>query len=426
MKFYFIIYVYILIGIFQIIDCGFIPIDPHMAQKYAFVEGVPHDSPPISFSYGKAMCGFQDDDTYCCFHEATPSESLTLIKHNYEQKFAARQMCFEMTPFRTFEDLKTLSAYREALEIIYIEMQAVAYDLGQIYTCHINPLLCPILLNTSIPSTPVFDFSDCDTCTDDGMDGTEHCLLRTFTPDVYNDTIIKKFLRGYNVNNITRVDPQYADCVFMNMIETADAYYQDIIDFAICFHEQVAFPAMDRTMSALENFYFRAANPISSVQWEQYLFYLTNLQRNEYDIDQDDGSGSNDYGYSSRYQPCINSTKRATLSSICPNEAVSKGMWCNNPFDDDDDCNPHTEKFFADYMSEDDCENQRYSNCDIASQELLKIMFSISSAMSTRMFMIREYLLYARLYNPINYVFSIGSDVFPDPLLPFGYDDTIA
>lgn len=411
-------------GVVYSVVSNFVPMDPYMAQKNAFVEGVPHGSGPIAHSYGKAMCGWQDDDTYCCFHEATPSESATGIKHDYNQKFTARQFCFEMTPFRTFEDLKVLSAYREALEIILIEMQAIALDLGQIYTCHITPLLCPILLNTSIPSTPIFDFSDCDTCTDDGSDGTEHCLLRTFTPDVYNDTVIKKFLRGYNVNNITRVDPQYADCVFINMIETADVYYQDIIDFAICFYEQVAFPAMDRTMSALENFYFKASDPISSVQWDRFHFYLTNLQRNEYDIDQDNGT-VNDYGYFNRYQPCINSTKRAVLSSICPNAAVDAGLWCNNPFDDDDDCNPHTEKFFADYMSEDDCENQRYANCDSASQELLKTMFSISSAMSTRMFRIREYLLYARLYNPVNYVFSVGTDIFPDPLLPFGYDDTI-
>ena len=53
-------------------------------------------------------------------------------------------------------------------------------------------------------------------------------------------------------------------------------------------------------------------------------------------------------------------------------------------------------------------------------------MFTISSAMSNRMFRIREYLLYARLYNPVNYVFNIGSDIFPNPLLPFGYDDTVA
>lgn len=421
-----VIYICILfttIYLISVVD-NFVPMDTYMSQKYAFVEGVSHGSPPIAHSYGKSMCGWQDDDTYCCFHEATPSESFTSITHDYYQNFTAKMFCFEMTPFRNFDDLKRMSAYREAMDIILMEITGVAIDLGQIYTCHLNPLLCPILLNTSIPSTTVFDFSDCDTCNDDGLDETEHCVLRTFTPDVYNTTIIKKFLRGYNANNITRVDPEQADCVFINMIETADAYYQDIIDFAICFHEQVAFPMMDRTMSALEHFYFGAHDPISSVQWDQFHFYLTNLQRNEFDIDQHEGLY--DYGYFSKFQPCINSTKRETLTTICPLEAIELGMWCNNPHDDDDDCNPYTERFFTDFLSEDDCENQRYANCDSAARELVKIMFSISSAMSNRMFRIREYLLYARLYNPVNYVFNIGADVFPNPLLPFGYDDTVA
>lgn len=385
------------------------------------------DDTPLGFNSAKSKAGFEDDDTYIVQFDYTLPERISDVPHLFDPPlYMHRQIGYELNAFSTVIELEEFNVMRPALEAVHIKLQNVALDLNTIYTCHLNASACPVGTNTSIIPTVIFDFDECSVCTDDPDDDIDHCALWHYTQDSFDLANIQSVAKCYMANSTVPAPCFEANCVWLDMARMQVITYEDVLRYAHCVENIVSYPRMERTISLLERYYFNESNPFGSISMEALASEIHRLEIHEHMVDDDDET----YGiYDYEYRPCYNASTRGVLLDTCPQKAVDKGLWCANPWDDDEDCMPTIRGSFGDndhYYTDDDCENDAHVKSIGACLNIVEMLDRLSRTLVRRMGVIGEHLIHSRLYDPARYTFGSGLNIFPDTSLFLGELDGVA
>lgn len=419
----------VLVFLLFLVAATFAYVHQNPYHRAAWVEGYSYsdDKTFLGFNPSKSAAHFEDDDTYTIYFDYTLPERLSEIKHIYNiPSLIGRQISYEVNVFTSFVRLEEFNINRAALESVHIKLQNVANDLNTIYTCHLNPLACPVSMNTSITPTVVFDMSVCNVCTDDGDDDVEHCALWNYSQTSFDLANIQSIPKCYNSNSTVPTSCMTADCIWIDLSRLQVITYQDVLSYSQCVHNIVAGMNMARTISLLEQYYFGASDPMGSVHMTMLATEIIQLEMHEHMVDDDDET----YGvYAYAHRPCYNTTTRGQILNLCPDHAVEQGLWCPNPLDDDDDCISITPGGFGPsdfYYQDDDCENDAHARSLSATTKIVELLDQIARTLVRRMATISEHLMHSRLYNPVRYTFATGQDIFPTTALHIGELDGVA
>ena len=189
--------------------------------------------------------------------------------------------------------------------------------------------------------------------------------------------------------------------------------YEDVVRFGRRVLDEVSHPAIDRTLSCLERFYFGDANPLGSIELHRARSLLTNLDRLSMRVDDDDGDPEDHFGM--RTEHCYAGRRPNYRARAYQTYTVdARGKRVCHPWEDDPLCE---QKYGSNHHGSDvsHCVRRVYGSMQPIAEQITLSLQYIAQSVHSRLALIQEVLRVSREVGSPTYRFPNDTQCFQNP-----------